>query len=163
MLPRTEIALGRRGVQDARAAATALRMQGRPRGRILLVDDDADFSDMLTMMLTRLGFEVVPYGRAKEALADFRELPQTWDTLITDQNMPEITGLELIRAVRTLRPGFPCLVCSAYSETLTEAAMREAGAAALIRKPVDRALLLEALERAIDPVRNAAQDAQGTS
>jgi PAS domain S-box-containing protein len=158
-LPRLAVSLGHPPLAGAGADQGVASAAALPKGRILLVDDDADFSDMLTMMLSRLGFEVVPYGRAKEALDDFRELPETWDVLITDQNMPEIAGLELVRAVRALRPGFPCLVCSAYSETLTEAALREAGAATLIRKPVDRALLLAALERALDPARNAAQDA----
>ena len=128
------------------AAEPAPRLHRR---RILLVDDDADFCDMMRLLLERLGFEVVPYASPREALADFRELPQTFDAMITDQNMPEMTGLALAGAVRGLRPDFPCLVCSAYSESLTEAALREAGVFALIPKPVDRDLLLATLQRVL--------------
>jgi CheY-like chemotaxis protein len=135
----------------------------RPKPRILLVDDDADFSDMMSLLLERLGFEAVPYIRAREALADFRELPLTWDALISDQNMPEMSGLELIRAARALRPDLPCLVCSAYSETLTDAAIREAGALTLIRKPVDRDLLLSTLERALGTGETAAERARSAA
>jgi PAS domain S-box-containing protein len=142
VLPRIEIAI-------PRAEPVPVVAAGRARRRILLVDDDSDFSDMMHLMLERLGFEVVPYTRAKEALADFREMPATWDALITDQNMPELSGLELLSAVKAIRPDLPCLICSAFSESLTDAALREAGALALIRKPVDKDLLLATLERAL--------------
>ncbi|GAB2175297.1 hypothetical protein DLREEDagr8_08550 [Dongia sp. agr-C8] len=148
VLPRIEIAIPR--AEPASVAALA-----RPRRRILLVDDDADFCDMMHLLLERLGFEVVPYTRAKEALTDFRELPATWDALITDQNMPEMSGLELLAAVKAVRPDLPCLICSAFSESLTDAALREAGALALIRKPVDKDLLLATLERALGTAREA--------
>jgi PAS domain S-box-containing protein len=128
----------------------------RTKGRILLVDDDTDFCDMMHLLLERLGFEVVPYLSGQEALKDFRELPQTWDALITDQNMHGISGLELVRAIRGLRPDLPCLICSAYSESLTEASMQEAGVLALIRKPVDKDLLLAVLRRALAGARDQA-------
>jgi PAS domain S-box-containing protein len=142
VLPRIEIAI-------PRAEPATVPTLGRPRRRILLVDDDADFCDMMHLLLERLGFEVVPYTRAKEALDDFREMPATWDALITDQNMPEMSGLELLAAVRAVRPDLPCLICSAFSESLTDQALREAGAFAFIRKPVDKDLLLATLERAV--------------
>jgi DNA-binding NtrC family response regulator len=142
VLPRIEIAI-------PRAEPPAVPTIGRPRRRILLVDDDADFCDMMHLLLERLGFEVVPYTRAKEALDDFREMPATWDALITDQNMPEMSGLELLAAVHAARPDLPCLICSAFSESLTDQALREAGAFAFIRKPVDKDLLLATLERAV--------------
>ena len=142
VLPRIEIAL-------VRAEAAPAIPLARARRRVLLVDDDADFCDMMHVLLERLGFEVVPYTRTREALADFRELPATWDALITDQNMPEMSGLELLAAVKGIRPDLPCLICSAFSESLTDAALREAGALALIRKPVDKDLLLATLERAL--------------
>jgi CheY-like chemotaxis protein len=142
VLPRIEVAIPR--VEPASAPPP-----GRARRRILLVDDDADFCDMMHLLLERLGFEVVPYTRAKEALDDFREMPATWDALITDQNMPGMSGLELLAAVKAQRPDLPCLICSAFSESLTDAALREAGAFALVRKPVDKDLLLATLERAV--------------
>jgi PAS domain S-box-containing protein len=144
-----EIVLPRIAIAIPRAELPAVPAMGRPRRRILLVDDDADFCDMMQLLLERLGFEVVPYTCAKEALDDFRELPATWDALITDQNMPEMSGLELLSAVRAQRPDLPCLICSAFSESLTDQALREAGAFAFIRKPVDKDLLLATLERAV--------------
>jgi PAS domain S-box-containing protein len=150
-----EILLPRIAIAIPRVEPAALPTAARPRRRILLVDDDADFCDMMHLLLERLGFEVVPYTSPREALSDFRELPATWDALITDQNMPEMSGLELLAAVKAVRPDLPCLICSAFSESLTDAALREAGALALIRKPVDKDLLLATLERAVGPARTA--------
>jgi CheY-like chemotaxis protein len=147
VLPRIAVAIPRPGTIGG--APAALPAAARPRRRLLLVDDDADFCDMMHLLLERLGFEVVPYTHAREALRDFRELPATWDALITDQNMPEMSGLELLAAVKAVRPDLPCLICSAFSESLTDAALREAGALALIRKPVDKDLLLATLDRAV--------------
>jgi PAS domain S-box-containing protein len=144
-----EIVLPRVAVEIPRAEPPPVAAPVRARRRILLVDDDSDFCDMMHLLLERLGFEVVPYLRAKEALSDFREMPATWDALITDQNMHEMNGLELLGAVKGIRPDLPCLICSAFSESLTDAALREAGALALIRKPVDKDLLLATLERAL--------------
>ena len=149
-------------VRGAAAAAAAAAVASRGKRRILLVDDDADFCDMMHLLLERLGFEVVPYVRPREALNDFRELPATWDVLITDQHMHELTGLELVAAVRAIRPDFPCLICSAFSASLTDAALREAGAYALIRKPVDKDLLLATLERALSGRERAAAPATPT-
>ncbi len=144
-----EIVLPRISIAIPRAEPAPLPPPGRARRRILLVDDDADFCDMMQLLLERLGFEAVPYLHAREALADFREMPATWDALISDQNMGALSGLELLGAVKAIRPDLPCLICSAFSESLTDAALREAGALALIRKPVDKDLLLATLERAL--------------
>lgn len=144
-----EIVLPRIAIAIARVEPVPVATAARARRRILLVDDDSDFCDMMHLLLERLGFEVVPYLRAREALADFREMPATWDALISDQNMGEMSGLELLAAVKAIRPDLPCLICSAFSENLTDAALREAGALALIRKPVDKDLLLATLERAL--------------
>jgi PAS domain S-box-containing protein len=144
-----EIVLPRIAIAIPRAEPAPVVAAARARRRILLVDDDSDFCDMMHLLLERLGFEVVPYLRSPEALSDFREMPATWDALISDQNMPEMTGLELLAAVKAIRPDLPCLICSAFSESLTDAALREAGALALIRKPVDKDLLLATLERAL--------------
>jgi PAS domain S-box-containing protein len=144
-----EIALPRILIAIPRAEPAPVAAAARARRRILLVDDDADFCDMMHLLLERLGFEVVPYTSAREALNDFREMPPTWDALISDQNMGEMSGLELLSAVKAIRPDLPCLICSAFSESLTDTALREAGALALIWKPVDKDLLLATLERAL--------------
>jgi PAS domain S-box-containing protein len=85
------------------------------RGRALLVDDE-DLVRMSTAdMLMDLGYEVIEAGSAEEAqrLLDDGEAP---DLLITDHLMPGISGAELARQVRSIRPDLPVLVISGYAE-----------------------------------------------
>lgn len=106
--------------------------------RILLVDDDPDFGDMLLTALERRGFEVSPCSDPLEALAGIREFPDAWDALVTDQTMPNMSGLDLIRAAREISPDLACILCTGYAEdALDDRVLAEAGAMALLRKPID--------------------------
>lgn len=119
------------------------------RGRVLVVDDDVDFGDMLVTALERRGFEVAPCGSARDALEIFEEDPEAWDVLVTDQTMPEMRGIDLVRAVRAIRPDLHCIICTGYSTTLTEASAAEAGAMAVVHKPVELDALVAMVARAV--------------
>lgn len=66
--------------------------------RILIADDEIDIVDILTILLQKMGFEVVGVVNGKEALEKVRA--EQFDVLITDMNMPLIKGNELIRKIR---------------------------------------------------------------
>lgn len=107
-------------------------------GRILLVDDDSDFGDMLLTALERRGYDVSPCSDPLEALAGLKEFPGAWDAMVTDQTMPNMSGLELIRSAKALHPDLVCILCTGYAEdALDETTLADAGAVALFRKPVD--------------------------
>lgn len=57
---------------------------------------------------------------ARQALAQFREQPDRFDLLITDQTMPVLTGADLAQAVLELNPSLPIILCTGYSDTLPE-------------------------------------------
>jgi len=119
-------------------------------GRILLVDDDPHFGDMLLMALERRGFEVSPCSSPIEALAEFRADPHAWDAVITDQTMPDMRGSDLVTLLRAIRPDLPCILCTGYTESqLDEAALRDAGITARVGKPVDMDRLIALLNRAL--------------
>jgi CheY-like chemotaxis protein len=85
------------------------------RGRALLVDDE-DLVRMSTAdMLADLGFDVLEAEQAEDALRLLEEGTAV-DLLVTDHLMPGMSGTELARAVRQLRPGLPVLVVSGYAE-----------------------------------------------
>jgi PAS domain S-box-containing protein len=85
------------------------------RGRALLVDDE-DLVRMSTAdMLSDLGFEVIEAGSAEEALTFLRSDPDV-DLLVTDHLMPGMTGAQLAKEIRVLRPGLPVLIVSGYAE-----------------------------------------------
>ena len=70
--------------------------------RILIVDDEQDIVDMLSIGLGRLGYETVGVNDPIEAVAAFEEDPTAWDVVVTDQVMPAMRGLELIRKLKSI-------------------------------------------------------------
>jgi PAS domain S-box-containing protein len=118
--------------------------------RVLLVDDDRDFGDMLLAGLERRGVEVSPCCEPLTALAGVSEHPGAWDVLITDQTMPDMTGLNLIKAVKQIQPALPCILCTGYAEDhLDEVVLQDAGVFAVLHKPVDLDHLMATVTRAI--------------
>jgi signal transduction histidine kinase/CheY-like chemotaxis protein len=105
--------------------------------RLLIVDDEADIADMLSIGLERLGYETVSVTDPKVALAAFEEDPSAFDMIITDQMMPGLTGLELIRRVKGIRPAIKAILCTGFNDEANVDAARGAGADAFFQKPVD--------------------------
>lgn len=81
--------------------------------KILLVDDEIDFLQLLRARLETNGFNVVTAMNGKEALEKFRE--QKPDALILDVMMPEINGLEVLKAVRKENKAVPIFIITAFS------------------------------------------------
>jgi two-component system cell cycle sensor histidine kinase/response regulator CckA len=109
----------------------------RGRERVLVVDDETDIADMLSIGLERLGYEVVSANDPLEALAAFQEDPLAFDVVITDQVMLGLRGLELIGRLKKMRPDLKTILCTGYSDGATEEAALEAGADKFFQKPVD--------------------------
>jgi signal transduction histidine kinase len=99
--------------------------------RVLVVDDEADIVDMLTIGLIRLGYDAIGVDDPKEVLESLREDPSICEVIVTDQVMPSMRGLELIRAVNL------AILCTGFSDGADETVSLEAGADGFFRKPVD--------------------------
>jgi PAS domain S-box-containing protein len=89
-----------------------------PRGteRVLLVDDDITVLSTLEIMLSNLGYRVVAFPHPQEALDRFQVDPEAFDLLLVDLTMPGMTGLALIKKLRSLRPGLHTLVMTGLME-----------------------------------------------
>ena len=85
------------------------------KGTVLLVDDDELVRMSTADMLTDLGYNVVEVGSAEEAMRTICK-GQRVDMLVTDHLMAGLSGTELAREVRRLRPRMPILVVSGYAE-----------------------------------------------
>lgn len=79
---------------------------------ILLVDDEPDLVDSLTMLLTGLGYQVVGKTSSVSALRDFKSSPDIFDIVITDMTMPKMMGNELIGHLLEIKPDIPIILCS---------------------------------------------------
>lgn len=101
------------GGPDADTGKEAVKPRPAERkGHILLVDDDESALEVASIALQKLGYTATSYQNPADACAAFSETPDTFDLLVTDQTMPELTGLELARKVHEQRPDLPVILCT---------------------------------------------------
>ncbi|MGV1100188.1 cache domain-containing protein [Thiovibrio sp. JS02] len=124
---------------------------GLPFGqeRILFVDDEQAIAEMGKAMLSGLGYRVTAKTDPVEALEEFQRNPQDYDLLVTDQTMPNISGIDLIQEVRAVRPGFPVVLCTGYSATISEEKAVELGVGQFVMKPLTMRGLAETVRAAL--------------
>ncbi len=103
---------------------------------ILVVDDDEDIARMCEEGLTLMGYQVKMFVSSREAMDFFEQNAQEIDLVITDQTMPEITGLALAAQIREVRPDLPVILCSGYAGTITKSKLMKAGIDKFVMKPV---------------------------
>ena len=121
--------------------------------RVLLVDDEPILVDLGRTMLERAGFRVAATTSSLEALTLFQNDPEGFDLVITDQTMPGMTGIDFARRLLQLRPGVPIILCTGYSNYLSEERARAMGIAGFAMKPLVRkeivALIRQVLARRV--------------
>ena len=103
--------------------------------KILLVDDERDLANLGNQLLSNLGYQVTISTNSLEALKIFTESPD-FDLVITDQTMPGLTGLELAKKILELRSDVPILLCTGYSQEVTDEKIREIGVRDVLMKPI---------------------------
>ncbi|MDH5299277.1 MAG: DUF3365 domain-containing protein, partial [Desulfobulbaceae bacterium] len=91
------------------------------RERILVVDDEELVTSLNRHILERLGYRVTTLTDSSEALALFSSNPDQFDLVITDMNMPVISGAELAAQLLTIRPDIRIILATGYSEVIDEA------------------------------------------
>ncbi len=127
---------------------TSLPPEGKER--ILVVDDEESLVKLAEQMLTHLGYDVVVATNSVRALELFRDQPEYFDLVITDQAMPIMTGIELTKKLLRLRPNLPIILCTGFSEALTLDKARSLGIREVIKKPFITGDIANVVRRAID-------------
>jgi CheY-like chemotaxis protein len=118
--------------------------------RLLFVDDEPALTEMAEEILTGLGYEVAVETSPRAALARFRLDPSRFDLVVTDQTMPETTGINLARELLAVRPDVPVILCTGFSQTATEKSAKEAGVRAFVMKPLTKGELARTVRKALD-------------
>jgi len=122
--------------------------EGLPKRRTaLVVDDVADVTEMLAVLLSHAGYEVVTAPSAMSALTAVRE--RQFDVIISDIGMPEMNGYQLAREIRLL-PGYqktPMVALTGYSMFDDKERSAKAGFSAHVTKPIDPRALLDLIEQ----------------
>jgi two-component system NtrC family response regulator len=110
-------------------------MTAAPPFRILVVDDEAPQRELLAGFLVKQGYEVVPAVSGAEGLERLQR--ETFDLILTDHRMPQMSGLDLLKAAREINPEVPVVVMTAYGSVEQAVAAMKAGAYDYLGKPID--------------------------
>jgi PAS domain S-box-containing protein len=121
------------GLVAPRRAAAPVPMHGR----VVLVEDEAMVGEFMSELLDGWGLDVLLFRDPTEALAWLGDASHAVDLLITDQTMPQLTGVELARRVCKLRPQLPMLLYSGNAAELDLGVLQGCGVTKALRKPVD--------------------------
>ncbi|MBU4129794.1 MAG: PAS domain S-box protein [Proteobacteria bacterium] len=103
---------------------------------ILLVDDEIAIATMEKQMLERLGYQVTSHTNSMAALNAFRSCPDAFDLVMSDLAMPNMSGDKLSAELIKIRSDIPILLCTGFSDTLSEEKMASIGIHGLILKPI---------------------------
>lgn len=117
--------------------------------RVSIVDDDQSVREATRGLLRSLGYSATTYASAEEFLAGHGSAES--DCLITDVNMPGLSGVELQQRLRALGIKLPVIFITAYPDPRTRAQVLEAGALAYLSKPYSEDKLIDCLETAMRP------------
>jgi PAS domain S-box-containing protein len=138
------------GEAEAVATQGMLPVQAEVRARhILVVDDEPHIVELLRQFFERKGHRVSATTVSKEALGWIRK-GERFDIVITDQTMPDVTGVELARAIAECAPATKVLVCSGRDDTVDENEIAAAHIDGFILKPLDLSELAGTMERLLE-------------
>ncbi len=104
--------------------------------RILFVDDEKTLTDLGRQMLERLGYSVECRTSSIEALELFKSRPEHFDLVITDMTMPNLTGDRLTQEIMAIRADIPVILCTGFSEQISEESAKGLGIREFILKPL---------------------------
>jgi len=117
---------------------------------LVLVDDDGMLLRVQTRILQRAGYHVTAFDNAQKALSALLDPDHSFDLLLTDQTMPEVTGLEIAQQIHNFKPEFPIILTTGYSDVVSTDVVGKYGIRDLLMKPVSKANLTKAIRSVFD-------------
>ncbi|MDA0747887.1 MAG: response regulator [bacterium] len=118
---------------------------------ILFVDDEEDLLNLGREMLERMGYEVVTQTDSVEAYKAFQHQPDRFHLVITDYFMPNLTGTDLARKMKDIRPDIPLILLTGYSTAISREKAAESGFSEYLQKPMATQELSQAIHRLLPP------------
>jgi CheY-like chemotaxis protein len=100
-----------------------------------------------------MGYRVDTRQDPETALSLFREDPDRFDIVITDMTMPGMTGIQLFRRLKAIRPDIPVLLCTGHSALVDEEEAAHLGIDGFVMKPMAKREIARAIRKALDASR----------
>jgi PAS domain S-box-containing protein len=135
--------------QEAETADNHIGISGGTE-RILLVDDEVSVAKLEGQMLSRLGYQVTVETNSVGALNTFKASPDSFDVVISDMTMPNMTGDQLAQELLSLKPGLPIILCTGFSERMDEETAGSIGVKGFLMKPVVKSDLAQMIRNVLD-------------
>lgn len=126
------------------------------KAQILIVEDDHDLREALVTTLELAKFRVREASDAKQALAQLAESPV--DMVVSDVNMPGMSGHELLHEIQRVYPGLPTMLITAYGQISHAVSAMQAGATDYLVKPFEPAVLVDAVSKVVGGSRQKGGD-----
>ncbi len=123
---------------------------------ILVLDDEPDLGEYLGDLLESYGYRVTVLTDSTEALELFKQSPDGFALLITDQTMPGITGVELVKSMRNVRPDIPVILNTGFSDDIDAKAASDMNIRYL-EKPVIAKILLQTVDELLRPTEQCTE------
>lgn len=117
--------------------------------RILIVDDEKIVLEIMQQRLEYLGYDVTACHNGADAVAAFQDNPNDYDLIITDQTMPHMLGTDMAQEVLKIRPGMPIILCSGFSQNVSEETSKDFGIEIYLDKPVEFEVLAKSIRTAL--------------
>jgi two-component system, LuxR family, response regulator FixJ len=123
------------------------RTQGKESGTVLVVDDDSGFLRALGRLIRSAGVNALTFDRPAQLLAS--EVPKTNVCLLLDVHLPEMNGVQLYEMLAVARHDLPVIMMTGCDDSHTRHLLQRVSAVAVLIKPFDETLLLDAIFRAL--------------
>jgi len=121
--------------------------------KILILDDDSDFNSLLTDIFEQADYDVTSLTDPEKALESFKA--NTYDLVVTDHKMPEMTGAEFMKLIKKDKPEVPVIMVSGYLENETIRELIRDGVGGVFLKPLN---IFSLLERTSELIEECAQE-----
>jgi len=131
---------------DSLTAAQNKKLDGK---HILIVDDEIYITNYLCALLQMHGYKVTSLNSSRDALSFFEKHHDEIDLVLTDQTMPDLTGIEMVNKIRNISADVPVILCSGYSEDVNKITASDLKISTFLEKPVKSKDLLNTINRLI--------------
>jgi len=130
-------------------AAETVEVAPRGTENILFVDDENSLAEMGKHLLERLGYHVTVRTSSIEALEAFRTSPDRYDLVITDQTMPNLSGIQLTSELLRIRSDIPIILCTGFSEAVNVENYKSMGIRGFVMKPIVKKDIAKTIRKAL--------------
>lgn len=140
--------------RESRHSAVEEETVATGRERILFIDDETQLLRMSKRLLEPLGYRITLASKGPEALDILEKDPTAFDVILTDQTMPEMTGLELAKEILERYPSLPVVIMSGGAKDLSRSEEAGDNVRAFLRKPISASDMSATIRSIMDEQKN---------